>query len=219
MLDIISAFLVASPGLCDLELDAKYSVEISLGIISGLTRLKVTLPSYAGPQPWPLDLVPRIAENIIHNRGSLTSLHLVGPPQFVQLWTLLASLRGQNHVQLKELTTNTVTADLLVYLASYSGLQRLNLLYAGGRTQVESDRLADTFFEAVLPLHADSLVELLCSVGYESRSSFGTHCVAAISRLHNVETLEMSVDAADVQDAEPERTTVVRIISPSSKSR
>ncbi|KAJ7339720.1 hypothetical protein DFH08DRAFT_1013173, partial [Mycena albidolilacea] len=116
-------------------------------------------------------------------------------------------------VQLKELTTNTVTADLLVYLASYSGLRRLNLLYAGGRTQVESDRLADTFFEAVLPLHADSLVELLCSGDYESRWSFGTHCVAAISKLHNVETLEMSVDAADVQDADPERNTVTLLLN------
>ncbi|KAJ7887034.1 hypothetical protein B0H14DRAFT_2180059, partial [Mycena olivaceomarginata] len=79
----------------------------------------------------------------------------------------------QNDVQLKELTTNTVTADLLVYLASYSGLRRLNLLYAGGRTQVESDRLADTFFETVLPLHAASLVKLQCSGCYESRWSFG----------------------------------------------
>jgi hypothetical protein len=52
----------------------------------------------------------------------------------------------------------------------------------------------------VLPLHTASLVELACPASSESQCSFGAHphCVDAICALQSLESLTMSVNAADV---------------------
>jgi hypothetical protein len=95
-------------------------------------------------------------------------------------------------------------------LGSYSGLQWLKLQYPSGSSQSESDDLADTFFSLVVPQHIDSLTDLSCAAGYESRWSFGPHNVDVISQLSRLTSLEMSVNAEDVIDVEPGRNAVVR---------
>ncbi|KAJ7887050.1 hypothetical protein B0H14DRAFT_3430897 [Mycena olivaceomarginata] len=129
-------------------------------------------------------LVSHLAQNITHNSGSLTSLHLVGMYTWAAVWTaLLASGGGGGGgVHLTDLTTDELTPELLAYLASYAGLRRLTLLHPAGKTQADTDRFADTFFGSVLPLHTASLVEPACPASSESQWSFGAqpHCVDAI---------------------------------------
>ncbi|KAJ7688162.1 hypothetical protein B0H17DRAFT_673898 [Mycena rosella] len=101
-----------------------------------------------------------------------------------------------------------IAESLLAYLASYSGIERLELekiTHAGSREA--SDRLADYFLASVLPHHTASLMVLSCCAPYESRWSFGPHSVDAILQLHKLTSLAMSVNLADVLD-EPLINTV-----------
>ncbi|KAJ7916870.1 hypothetical protein B0H13DRAFT_2658113 [Mycena leptocephala] len=201
--DVVSEFLSSLPVLNDLQLEVENGLDIALGPLRGLTRLKVATPYYH-----PTPLVPRIAKIIVQSRRSLTTLHLVGPSEWSEIWTLLDP-RGPSS---PELTTNNVTPVLLAYLGSYSGLQRLKLQYPSGSSQSESDHLADTFFSLVVPQHIDSLTDLSCAAGYESRWSFGPHNVDVISQLSRLTSLEISVNAEDVIDVEPGRNAVTLLL-------
>ncbi|KAJ7488061.1 hypothetical protein FB451DRAFT_1025508, partial [Mycena latifolia] len=54
------------------------------------------------------------------------------------------------------------------------------------------------FLRMVLPQHAASLVELACPARNEGAWSFGPHFVDALSQLHNLTHLEMSVNLGDI---------------------
>ncbi|KAJ7212782.1 hypothetical protein C8J57DRAFT_1603911, partial [Mycena rebaudengoi] len=105
----------------------------------------------------------------------------------------------ESQVKLTGITTNVVTSGLFDYLSSYSGIEKLTLLYPDGGSRNNSDHLADMFFGIVLPRHATSLVELSCSADYKSRFSFGTHNVDVISQLRKLKSLEMSINAGMVR--------------------
>ncbi|KAJ6447356.1 hypothetical protein C8R45DRAFT_1047839 [Mycena sanguinolenta] len=125
------------------------------------------------------------------------SLHLEGANHWSAIWRMLRS--GPEGARSTEITTNVVTKELFDYLTSYSGLEKLTLVSPDGGNLDESNRLADTFFETVLPHHAESLTELSCAAAYESRFSFGTHNVHVISLLHKLTKLEMSINAGAVR--------------------
>ncbi|KAJ7094878.1 hypothetical protein C8R44DRAFT_645124 [Mycena epipterygia] len=112
-------------------------------------------------------------------------------------------------IRLKNICTNVVTSDLLSYLASYSGLEKLAFERPDGRDRADADQLADIFFGSVLPRHVKSLVEMSCPAGYDSRWSFGTHNVDLVSELHSVTSLEMSVDFGHWVDHRPSMASVV----------
>ncbi|KAF7373928.1 hypothetical protein MSAN_00605200 [Mycena sanguinolenta] len=210
--DVVCAFLSVAHGIRDFQLQTSgYHMDgdVPLGAIRGLRKLTANAP-YWGPK-FP---VPQIAKNIVENRNSLTSIHLVHSWPWREIWTLLLSDDSLKELRLLDVTTNIVTLDLLKYPSSYSGLRRLKLIRIGGRNQDESNRLADVFIETVLPLHEDSLVELSYTADLESRWSFGRHCENAISRLHRSEVLGFSVDFDDVSPrVEPENNAVMRLLS------
>jgi hypothetical protein len=79
---------------------------------------------------------------------------------------------SDSRTKITEITTNVITQDLLAYLASYSGIRKLALKAPDGGSRVQSDRLADMFFEAVLPRHGTTLTDLSCPAAYESQFSF-----------------------------------------------
>ncbi|KAJ6467690.1 hypothetical protein C8R47DRAFT_1325960 [Mycena vitilis] len=79
---------------------------------------------------------------------------------------------------------------VLRYLASYSGLERLEMQTLPAEGTI--------LFETVLPRHVQSLVVLSCPARIEGRSSFGIHNIPLISQLRNLETLEMSVNSHDM---------------------
>ncbi|KAJ6479729.1 hypothetical protein C8R45DRAFT_1076574 [Mycena sanguinolenta] len=111
-------------------------------------------------------------------------------------WRLLHSTR--HNMKLTEITTNVITRELFGYLASFSGLQKVTLGSPDGGNLDASNRLADAFFETVLPRHA-----------YESRFSFGTHNVHVLLLLRNLTNLEMSVNGGAVRRNRAGSTTHV----------
>ncbi|KAJ7850335.1 hypothetical protein B0H13DRAFT_2401352, partial [Mycena leptocephala] len=104
------------------------------------------------------------------------------------------TLWGSPPIRLKKITTNHVTTDLLAYLSLYSGVETMNLLDVDGGSLDASNHLANTFFNTVLPCHANSLIQLRCPARYESLWSFGSHNAGAVIGLHNLEILGMSVN-------------------------
>ncbi|KAF8149283.1 hypothetical protein K438DRAFT_1733783, partial [Mycena galopus ATCC 62051] len=162
-------------------------------------------------------MLSSVTDNVVRNRGNLTGLHVVGLKASSEIWTLLLSDPSLHQLELKEITTDKVTNDLLTYLASYCGLRRLTLINPDGSSFSESDQLADVFYKTVLPLHADSLVELSCPSDYETRWSFGAHCLDTISRMHSAEKLEFSVNADDVLGADLEHNVVTRLLQATTR--
>ncbi|KAJ7328334.1 hypothetical protein DFH08DRAFT_1084483 [Mycena albidolilacea] len=175
-------FLNNLPLLDDLRLGVYETTELSLGRLSGLKRLNIHASYMESPN------------------HSLTSLHLSGGSGDARVWTML---HGNPHLQihLTDISTGNVTPDLFAYLASYSGVEKLNFWGLSGRSRIQADDLADTFFTTVLPRHAKSLLELTCPAGYECRWSFGTHNVDALSALHNVRSLYVSMNPDEPVDA------------------
>ncbi|KAF8145101.1 hypothetical protein K438DRAFT_1992149 [Mycena galopus ATCC 62051] len=189
----ICDFLNNLPLLDDLRLEVYDTTEFSLGRLSGLKRLNIRASTYKLP------FVQKIPLMVAQNR-SLTSLHLAGGNWDADVWTML---HGNPHLQihLKDISTGYVTPDLLAYLASYSGVEKLKLWGLSRGSRIQADDLADAFFTTVLPRHAKLLLELSCRVNYECRWSFGTHNVAALSTLHNVRNLDVSINPDEPVDA------------------
>ena len=79
------------------------------------------------------------------------------------LWHTLKTER----IQLAELKTDQMSDDLLQYLSSYEGLRDLRLDRISGKDDDDSNRLADTFFQEVLPRHRGSLEILHIDAAYE----------------------------------------------------
>ncbi|KAJ7863352.1 hypothetical protein B0H14DRAFT_2738911 [Mycena olivaceomarginata] len=135
----------------------------------------------------------------------LSSLHLEGSGEWSVVWCMLQTGNhdSDSRTKLTEITTNGITQDLLAYLASYSGIRKLALKAPDGGSRVQSDRLADMFFEAVLPRHGTTLTDLSCPAAYESQFSFLRAQRHFASLLHNLSSLEMSINAGAVRRVDP----------------
>ncbi|KAF7351649.1 hypothetical protein MSAN_01597500 [Mycena sanguinolenta] len=202
---ITTDFLNTAPTVQNLELNISGTINVSPLQVRSLR--KFTLVSSAqgsnrrrcvrrrtGTRPPPAmyqDIVNLISQNL------LNSLHMEGTSDWSAIWRMLRS--RTEGVRLAEITTNVVTKELFDYLISYSGLEKLTLLSPDGGSLNASNRLADTFFETVLPHHAESLTELSCGAAYETRFSFGIHNVNIVSLLHKLTKLEMSINAGAVR--------------------
>ncbi|KAJ6536286.1 hypothetical protein B0H19DRAFT_1183120 [Mycena capillaripes] len=204
----ICKFLSTSTSLDELQLDIQGTVDVSSLKVRGLRKFTLKSPrwennfhfSWKTPPPKPI-MYADISQLVAQNK--LTSLHLEGTDAWSEVWRTLQMLSDSgSQIKLTEIITNVVTPDLFDYLRSYSGIEKLKLLYPDGGSRDESDRLADTFFETILPHHVTSLVELSCPASYESRFSFGTHNVDVILLLHNLKSLEMSINAGAVREVD-----------------
>ncbi|KAJ7186627.1 hypothetical protein C8R46DRAFT_1057595 [Mycena filopes] len=197
---VISAHLPKFTLLDDFEVNLNRSEadNLALPLLSGLRTLKIT----TNWQPMPnavLDIVVACA-------ATLTTLHVSDYGDSSALWSHLIVHPG---LRLKSLLVgSTVTPELLTYLASYTGLERLVFMSADGGSQPSADSLADVFFGTVLPRHAETLVEVACVAGYVSRWSVGAHNVDAICDLSKLKTLAVSVNGADVFGIESGRNAV-----------
>ncbi|KAJ7025504.1 hypothetical protein C8F04DRAFT_1128212 [Mycena alexandri] len=194
-LDAISEHLQTSSLLENLEvtLDGYGDPDIQLGQFSSLRSLKITTPYWkASP------IVPQVSK-IVADCSGLTTLHVSGYRDWADMWSTLCA-NDNLQLRLKDISTTVVTVDLLQYLSSHSGIEKLALLRADGGNRAKADHLADT------------LVELACPAGYESGWSFGAHNIDAICKLAKLKTLTMSVNAEDVQGVEPSRNAVDLIL-------
>ncbi|KAF7351611.1 F-box domain-containing protein [Mycena sanguinolenta] len=213
---VIIDFLNGSTTLDDLELKVSGGIDLSTLDIRNLRkftlshyplealeiRLNRVLHGTPPPPPMYHDVVRLMSQN------RLISLHLEGIPEWSAVWRMLQD--KTYCIRPVVITTNVVTQELFDYLTSYSssGLTKLTLVFPDGGNANESNRLADTFFETVLPLHAESLTELSCPAAYESRFSFSTHNVHVISLLHKLTSLEMSINAGAVRHVDDSRRYV-----------
>ncbi|KAF7345702.1 hypothetical protein MVEN_01590200 [Mycena venus] len=187
--DLICDYLRALPFLDDLQLTVE-GVELSLGRLAGLRSLQITTPY------WKECPMVQQVSHLATQSSRLTTLHVFGFTDWSELWSTLRRTNPQ--ISLREISTNVITNQLLAYLSSYSGIEKLSLHRPDGGSLAKSDHLANSFFQTVLPQHSESLVGLACSARYESAWSFGTHNADLISNLLKLETLEMSVNAEDV---------------------
>ncbi|KAJ7619799.1 hypothetical protein DFH06DRAFT_1360829 [Mycena polygramma] len=80
-----------------------------------------------------------------------------------------------------------------LYLASYSGLERLQI-----GDYVHRDEQGRMLFNTVLPKHAASLVVLICPGYREGPCSFGRHNISLISSMQRLERLEISVNGSEI---------------------
>ncbi|KAJ7155710.1 hypothetical protein C8R46DRAFT_1356160 [Mycena filopes] len=199
----IAAHLRKFPLLEDLEvqLDNYDGPALALPLLPGLRSLKVTT-QYWKPSP----IVPSVGKIVEACSTTLTTLHISGHRDWVALWSHLVNMHPADGVQLrlKDLcVSTTISAELLSFLASYTGLERLALVRADGGSRPKADSLADVFFGTVLPRHAGTLVDLACAAGYESRWSVGAHNIDAICNLTKLRSLAVSVNGAGVCSVEP----------------
>ncbi|KAF8128495.1 hypothetical protein K438DRAFT_1888365 [Mycena galopus ATCC 62051] len=189
----ICDYLYALPSLDDLQLTVE-GVELPLGELSGLRSIQITNPYWRDCQ-----MVQQVSQLAIQN-SNLTTLHVFGFTDWSELWL---TLRRTSVRHIRDISTNVVTSHLLAYLCSYSGIEKLLLYRPDGGSLSRANLLANSFFQTVLPQHAESLVTLACSAGYESCWSFGTHNSNLVTDLLKLESLEMSVNAEDVVHVEP----------------
>ncbi|KAF7345687.1 hypothetical protein MVEN_01588500 [Mycena venus] len=165
--------------------------------LSGLSKLKLFTTNTDG-HDGPLFISFQPVVKMISQSPNLSSLDLmVGFMDISDIWKMLNAQK----IHLKDLTTHSVTIELIQYLASYSGLERLTLPDAGSNIGVEErDTLADLFFQRALPRHAETLVAFSLPDAYEGHWSFGLHNVDVISRLRKLRILETSVTMADIME-------------------
>ncbi|KAJ6552880.1 hypothetical protein B0H19DRAFT_155344 [Mycena capillaripes] len=184
-------YLDTLPFLEVLQVEVDHTA-LPLGRMLGLRTLKITTPHHRQ-----CHTVQQVSQSVEQSH-KLTTLHVHGFNDWSELWVKLTS----SQTRLKEIYTNVVTTDLLDYLGSYSGLERLSFMRPDGGSAAKADHLANIFFETVLPRHTDSLVDLACPAGYETRWSFGTHNADIISDLSRLTSLKMSVNHENVADVE-----------------
>ncbi|KAF7351593.1 F-box domain-containing protein [Mycena sanguinolenta] len=172
-------FLNKSATLEELELDIPRMLDVSGLQVRNLRKLTLKLnpkPDWrAVPLPQTGTPVYQTFANLILAQNRLSALHLEGDAEWSAVWRILRSTR--HCMKPVEITTNVVTQELFSYLTSFSGLEKLTLRSPDGGNLDASNRLADAFFETILPSHAESLTELSCPAAHESRFSFGTHNV------------------------------------------
>ncbi|KAJ7619796.1 hypothetical protein DFH06DRAFT_1360822 [Mycena polygramma] len=99
----------------------------------------------------------------------------------------------QEKIWLKSVFVQHCDLALLQYLASYSGLERLQI-----SDYVHRDEQGRMLFNTVLPKHAASLVVLICPGYREGPCSFGRDNISLISSMQRLERLEISVNASEI---------------------
>ncbi|KAJ7467870.1 hypothetical protein B0H11DRAFT_49302 [Mycena galericulata] len=193
LLKPICDFLTTLPSLDILQIDVHADIELFLPRLFGVSVLNIR----TAVSPWANPNVYGVSPIVLQS-STLTGLHLSGSRTWSEVWATLHTDTNL-HIHLQDISVNIVTPDLLTYLASYSGLETLALERPDGTNtrREKCDHLADVFFNTVLPRHAGSLVYLSCPAEYECDWSIGTHNIDAISGLHQLQILEISINGTD----------------------
>ncbi|KAJ7115064.1 hypothetical protein C8R43DRAFT_1242425 [Mycena crocata] len=153
--------------------------------LSNLRRLHVLAEGYKSEEK--VSIVRWMRQVVSTSPG----LKALGVPSTRGLNGICNELQAKN-ILLKELSVTGATSRLLGYLTSYSGLEHLAL------SRPDRDELAKTFFDTVLPNHADSLRTLSCRAGFEGPWCLGPHNIERILSLQRLQRVEISLNADDV---------------------
>ncbi|KAJ7064634.1 hypothetical protein C8F01DRAFT_770909 [Mycena amicta] len=207
----ISEYLSRSTNLESLELRLLGSITASLlaAVYFGQLQRLTVLSWLAQPI-----LADEASQLIVRSlTPSLTSLHLIGILDYSHIWPLLL----RSNARLKHLTFNAVSPAFVAYLASYSGLETLDLVNFGPSLELgdaESSQLAQKLFNSVLPRHAASLVHLACVPRVESPWCFEAGFLDGLSSLHKLKQLTLSVSGRSVEfSVSEEANPVIMLLS------
>ncbi|KAJ6450408.1 hypothetical protein C8R45DRAFT_1043624 [Mycena sanguinolenta] len=182
--DALLGYLSTAAFVSELTLTTSFcGADLLLPTISNLHTL-IIWASYCESVP----LVEQVLRLVGVNSG-LAGLRLSGCPDVdAKVWPMLR----QTGRHLKEIRAQ-YSMELIAYLTSYSGVERLEVDYPDGGD-------ANAFFYRVLPIHAATLTVFSCSPSYECQWSFSVHVVDAILKLQMLTHLEMSINEADIAD-------------------
>ncbi|KAJ6489509.1 hypothetical protein C8R47DRAFT_470757 [Mycena vitilis] len=128
---------------------------------------------------------------LLQKNRHLETLHFTSRAGCAEMCQVLE----EHQICLKCVSIEDAPGQLLRYLASYSGLEKLYL------NDLSSSQ-AEAFFERVLQKHEASLTVLRCTAAGEGSCSFRQQHVPIISRLKRLQTLEMSVGGSDLSSTQ-----------------
>ncbi len=138
---------------------------------------QVTLPHLRQLTALTLTLVPTYANTDFHQDGE-------------DIWKAMVG----SGIRLEEVKTNAYTISLSTYLATYSGLKRLEL----GREwpfddRESSDEAATAFFTVALPNHFESLEQLVVDARFEDDWCFNHDNCSVVAKCTKLIFLYMKV--------------------------
>jgi hypothetical protein len=110
---------------------------------------------------------------------------------------------------LEELNVDEVSSEVMDFIASFSGLQRLTLLRLGSETREASDNMADFFFRHVLPMHRSTLHSLTLEVAYEGKWCFSEANATVILDCQTLNGLSVALWWEDYEAENDGRSPVV----------
>jgi hypothetical protein len=97
------------------------------------------------------------------------------------LWHSLRETRTELSA-LKVSGSERVMDDMFQYLLSYNGLQKLEITHLQMDHQHEEDKLAETFWEKIVPHVRATLATLAITTSYEGNLCYGPSAAAALSQ-------------------------------------
>ncbi|KAJ6553327.1 hypothetical protein B0H19DRAFT_1263720 [Mycena capillaripes] len=106
---------------------------------------------------------------------------------------VLYDMLQPERIQLKDVGVMYPEDGLMRYLASYSGLERLDIF------AVHQDLDGEPLIENIVPRHGASLTVLICPGYCEGACSFSRRSIRVISQLRQLETLEVSINSFDIE--------------------
>ncbi|KAL0071763.1 hypothetical protein AAF712_000685 [Marasmius tenuissimus] len=156
----LAAVLIHNPYLTHLELNMEEQLEKQLPFRNLIQNVppETIHPHFLLLRGWSIEVTPEMR----HHLTSLHSLQLPRSwsrvqPSHEEFWKSLTIIVPPS---LRYVSAGWVSDGLLDFLQSIPGLDDLELGYAGGYTDQESDRLARRFYNDVLPQHRRSLRRL-----------------------------------------------------------
>ena len=148
---------------------------------------QITLPHLRGLTSLSLTLVPASTDTDFHQNGR-------------DIWiAMLAS-----GIRLEEVQTNACTLSFSNYLATFSGLKRLELSGEWPFDDRTSDEAATTLFTIALPNHVESLEQLVVDARYEDLWCFCHYNYSVVSRCTKLRRLYMKVRWEEIGGMAPE---------------
>jgi hypothetical protein len=110
-------------------------------------------------------------------------------------------------IRLEELTVDDISSELVDFIASFSGLQRL-ALHDLGSTKA-SDNIADMFFRHALPMHRCTLHSLTLGAAYQGKWCFSEVNTAAILDCQKLNCLSIALQWEDYDAQNKQQSPVV----------
>uniref|UniRef100_A0A8H7XS09 Uncharacterized protein n=1 Tax=Psilocybe cubensis TaxID=181762 RepID=A0A8H7XS09_PSICU len=110
------------------------------------------------------------------------------------VWTAFRSIG----VQLENISIDMVPSSFLDYLASYSGLKKLNIDLHKLRNSELSDSMAAKFYDKSIIGHTNTLEELILSTSYEGLWCIGPHNFKTLAQCKNMERLCIGVNLSQL---------------------